>query len=171
MLADYAADFHVRSWNTINSTMKFIKVEESNIDKLYELNVQLAEDEKQKSLFTASRSSYSSAFLADHPILFGFLAFVNNEPVGFYVYCFKFATYIGARVIYIEDLYLKEEFRTKENNTTILKHTIKQATLEKCCRAEMRVLRSFNIGYRTINEVGFNQIKKWDVFRCEQDCK
>ncbi len=151
--------------------MEFIKVKESNIDILYDLNIQLAEDEKQKSLFTASRSSYSSAFLGDYPILFGLLVLVSNEPVGFYIYCFKFATYIGSRVLYIEDLYLKEEFRTIENNTLILRHTIKQATHEKCCRVEMRVLKSFNIGYSNINEIGFHQIKKWDVFRYEQDCK
>lgn len=155
----------------INPTIEFIKVEESNIDTLYELNFQLAEDEKQKSLFTVSRNSYASAFLGDNPIVFGFLTFVSNKPVGFYIFCFKFATYIGSKVLYVEDLYLKDEYRTKKNSTTIIKHSIEQATHEKCCRVEMRVLKSFNVGYGLIKEIGFNQIKKWDVFRYEQDCK
>lgn len=151
--------------------MDFIKVEESNVNTLYDLNFQLAVDENQKSLFTASRNSYSSAFLGNHPISFGFLGFIGKKPVGFYIFCFKFASYLGSKVLYIEDVYLDKEFRTSDNTIMILNHAIQQSTLENCARVEMRVLKSFNIGYDIINQFGFNQIKKWNIYRFEQECK
>ena len=147
--------------------MNFVKVEESNVNILYDLNLQLAVDEKQKDLFTASRSSYSDAFLGNNPISFGFLFFINHKPAGFYIYCFKFATYLGSKVLYIEDIYLTEEFRSPENKVNLLRHAIQQSELERCCRVEMRILKSFNIGYEVIKDCGFSQINKWDVYRLE----
>ncbi len=149
--------------------MEFIKVEESNIDILYDLNLQLAIDENQKNLFTASRNSFFDAFLSNNPIPFGFLSFFGDQAVGFYIYCFKFASYLGSIVLYIEDMYLIQDFRTLENKAALLNHAIEQSLADKCCRVEMRVLKSFNLGYEIINDLGFNQITKWDVYRFEHD--
>ena len=148
--------------------MDFVNVDRSNIDILYDLNVQLAADEDQKDLFTASRSSYRNAFSGSHPVSFGVLAFINAEPAGFYIYCFKFATYPGANVLYIEDIYLTEKHRSSENKIHLLNHAVEQAASGQCCRVEMRVLKSFNIGYEEIEARGFNRIDKWDVYRLEQ---
>jgi len=68
--------------------MEFIKVDTSNIDILYNLNLQLAADENQKDLFTASRSQYSNAFLRECPVAFGILSYIDNQVTGFYIYSF-----------------------------------------------------------------------------------
>ena len=149
--------------------MEFIKVDKSNIETLYDLNTQLAKDEGQSSLFTATRKNYFDAFLGDHSISFGYLSFINKEVVGFYVYYFKFASYQGSRALYVEDIYLTSECRTNENKSELLKHTIRQSEDENCSRIEMRVLKLFNFGYDMIKETGFKQITKWDVYRIEHD--
>lgn len=149
--------------------MEFFKIEKSNIDILYDLNLQLAIDENQKDLFTASRKCYADSFLSSVPISFGFLSYIGNKAVGFYIYCFKFASYLGSRVLYIEDLYLTKQYRSPENKEALIKHAIKQSRNDNCCRVEMRVLKTFNFGYNIINDCGFNQIMKWDVYRFDHD--
>ena len=120
-------------------------------------------------MFTATKTAYSNAFLGEDPLTFGFLTLVEDKPVGFYIYCFKFASYLGSKVLYIGDIYLTKSYRTLQNKKELLKHAIQQSIIDQCVRVEMRVLKSFNLGYDIIKECGFSQIDKWDVFRYEQD--
>tara|TARA_B110000114_G_C14948262_1_gene339272 strand:+ start:218 stop:664 length:447 start_codon:yes stop_codon:yes gene_type:complete len=147
--------------------MQFIEVDNSNIKTLYDLNLQLAEDEDQKELFTASRDSYHKEFLSKNSISWSFLVFDENIAIGFYIYYFKFASYLGAKVLYIEDIYLTKESSSLKNKTILLDHALKHAKDSNCCRVEMRVLKNFNIGYELIMDFGFQAINKWDVFRLE----
>ncbi len=149
--------------------MNFIKVEESNIDVLFDLNYQLAADENQEELYTAQRDSYASAFLSKNPIAYAFLSFIEDQPAGFYLYSFKFASYTGSPVFYIEDIYLREAFRSPKNKLLLLNHAIDQSIAETCSRVEMRVLRAFNLGGDIIESLGFNPVTKWDVFRLENN--
>lgn len=149
--------------------MKFRQVNKSNIAVLYNLNIQLATDENQKDLFTANKKCYTDAFLNPSPISHGFLAYDGNDIIGFYIYFFKFASYSGTRVLYVEDMYLTSEFRSLKNKRIFLKYIMELSNNEKCSRVEMRVLKSFNFGYDILEEFGFRQINKWDVYRFEPD--
>lgn len=143
------------------------KVNSKNIDILYELNYELATDEGQQSLFTATRNAYADAFLNDHPILMGYLLYSDGQAIGFYIYSYKFASYLGSKVIYIEDIHLTEKHRNLANKKRLLEHAIQLSVAEKCCRVELRVLKSFNIGYELIESFGFNPVSKWQVYRLE----
>lgn len=147
--------------------MKFEKLNRSNIDILYDLNLQLAIDENQAALFTADKEQYAEAFLGRVPFTFGCLGRIENQAVGFFIYTYKFASYSGGKVLYIEDIFLKEKFRTEENKVALLQHAVERSIIENCCRVEMRVLKTFNYGYEILADFGFNQITKWDVYRLE----
>ncbi|MDR5874613.1 GNAT family N-acetyltransferase [Vreelandella gomseomensis] len=147
--------------------MEIARVNNENINDLYDLNIKLAESESQKHLFTADRQSYADAFLAPTPACFALLAYQGNQPIGFYIYNFKFASYVGSRVLYIEDLYFIDGFDGDENKSILLQHALKVSRSENCCRTEMRVLKEFNIGYDLISSFGFSEIKKWSVYRLD----
>jgi hypothetical protein len=145
--------------------MKFIKVTSENIDTLYDLNRQLATAEGQKDLFTAAFEEYSKGFLADRPIAYGTLCYQDNIAIGFAICNYKFATYLGSNVLYIEDIYLKETYNTNDNKKELLHYLIELASAENCARVEMRVLNNCNLGTELINELGFEKIEKWSVYR------
>ena len=147
--------------------MNFSKVTKENIDILYEMNHQLAVDEGQGTLFTAKRENYRDCFLSECPVSFGFLCHAKSHVIGFYVYFLKFASYLGSKVFYIEDIYLIDKFRNRKNKYSLIQHAIEQSKNNDCCRVELRVLKTFNIGYDIISDIGFNRIEKWDVFRFE----
>ncbi len=148
--------------------MNLEKVNRNNIDTLYKLNFQLASDEGQEELFTVEKEKYSSAFLGSHPILHGYILFSdNNDPIGFYVYNFKFASYVGAKVLYIEDIYLVQDHRDLQQKKLLLGHAVQNALHEECCRIELRMLKSFNIGYDIVESLKFKPVHKWEVYRLE----
>ncbi len=145
--------------------MKIIKVNSTNIGVLYQLNAKLAFDEGQSDLFRVSETDYATGFLADNPIMYGYLLYADDEAVGFYLYHYKFATYIGLKVLYIEDIYLTDKYATNENKRLLLQHAISISREERCCRVEIRMLKAFNIGYEFIQTNGFNVVDKWEVYR------
>ena len=144
--------------------MHIVKVSNHNLADLFEMNRTLASEENQAHLFVANLSHYKKAFLGESPAVGAFLCMLNNETVGFYTYVYKFATYLGEQVFHIEDIYLDLACREKYI-TVVLNHAVQQASSSGCCRAEMRVLKNYNMGYTSIDMAGFCRIEKWDVFR------
>ena len=145
--------------------MQFIRVTKDNIKDLYEINRQLAINEGQKDLFIASLKNYSKGFLGDKKIAYGILCYQDNNLIGFSICHFKFATYLGLKALYIEDIYLKKEYCSQSNKSEFLKHLIKEARNNNCCRVEMRVLKSVNWGVDLLNNLGLKNIDKWSVYR------
>lgn len=145
--------------------VELVKVSGNTIDDLYELAIGLSESEGQRELFSATRQEYVSAFLIEPPSCFGVVAYQEGRPIGFYTYYYKFASYLGARVLYVEDLHLVEGAGTEKNKHTLLEHAVMKSRNEGCCRIEMRVLKNFNLGYDVIEMSGFEEVEKWDVYR------
>lgn len=147
--------------------MKFIDVDESNISSLFKINRELSIAEGQEKLFTVKETEYNQSFLNDNPVVYGILIFKNNDLIGFAIYLYKFATYLGKRILHIEDVYLKHPYKTSTNTQQVLSFFTKKMKLEDCCRLELRVLHALNIGILELQAAGFNKIKKWDVYRIE----
>lgn len=145
--------------------MQYIPVTDNNIEILYKANRQLAVVENQADLFTANLNDYSKGFIGPNPVAFGTLAYQDDKLIGFSICNYKFATYIGHPVLYIEDIYLENEHCTDENKREFINFLIKQGAERGCFRIEMRVLRNVNWGTRLLNNLGFENIEKWSVYR------
>jgi len=147
--------------------MEFIDVGESNISSLFKINRELAIAEGQEELFTAKETEYNQSFLNNNPIVYGTLIFKSGNLIGFAIYLYKFATYLGKRILHIEDIYLKKPYKTPTNIQQALLFFSKKMTIEDCCRLELRVLHALNIGIFELQKAGFNKIEKWDVYRID----
>ena len=145
--------------------MKFIPVTKDNIQNLFELNKELASAEGQEALFTASLENYIAGFLGPDATAIGMLCFQDGVAIGFAVCNEKFATYLGFKTLYIEDIYLKAELATQEHKLEFLKYLLDFAFNSGYVRVEMRVLNGFNWGAELIGDLGFKKIDKWSVYR------
>ena len=148
--------------------MKYVKADKSNIDNLFELNRKLAFDEGQEALFVADKKEYEQSFLNKTPIVHGILVYDNDNLIGFCVYIFKFASYLGKKVLYIEDVYLRDKYKNTPDIEELLHYLSKLMENEECCRLEMRVLHQLNIGLNELHNFGLRKITKWDVYRLER---
>lgn len=147
--------------------MKYQIVDSSNIEILYKLNKQLAIDENQEALFTAKKKNYVKAFVSKNPIVFGILIYKKDKPIGFIIYVNKFATYLASKVLFIEDIYLKNKYQTKKNMNKLLQYMIDKSKTEQYSRLELRVLKNYSFDKNIIKQNGFSKIKKWDTYRFE----
>jgi len=147
--------------------MKYQTVNNSNINILYKLNKQLAIDENQSSLFIAKKKDYKKAFICKNPIVFGILVYKKNKPIGFIIYINKFATYLASKVLFIEDIYLKNKYQTKKNINELLQYMINKSKIEKYSRIELRVLKKYSLDKNILKRNIFKKITKWDTYRFE----
>ncbi len=64
------------------------------------------------------------------------LAMEGDKPVGFALYFYNFSTFLGRAGIYLEDLFVKEEYRGKGYGKALLKELARIAVEEGCGRLE-----------------------------------
>ncbi len=68
-----------------------------------------------------------------------FIAEENGEILGTAIYFFAYSTWVG-KTLYLEDLYVKPEYRRKKVGTMLLRKIFKLAKYENCKRVRWQVL-------------------------------
>ena len=68
------------------------------------------------------------------------LAFWSGEPVGFALFFENFSTFLGKPGLYLEDLFVQPEFRTRGVGTALMTRLIEIAQERKYGRVEWAVL-------------------------------
>ena len=64
------------------------------------------------------------------------LAMKGDTPVGFALYFYNFSTFLGRAGIYLEDLFVKKEYRGKGYGKALLKELARIAVEQGCGRLE-----------------------------------
>jgi len=96
------------------------------------------------------------------------LAYYDNQPVGFALYFYNFSTFKGKKGLYLEDLFIKPEFRGKGIGNDLFNQLISIAKRTGCGRMEW-VCLNWNLP-----AIEFYKKKKaiplsdWTVFRLDE---
>ncbi len=89
----------------------------------------------------------------------------KENPIGFVLFFHNFSTFLGKKGIYIEDLYIKEEYRGKGYGEAIFKEICKIAKERNCGRIEWWVLDWNERAIKFYKKIGAIPMKDWTVFR------
>ncbi len=89
----------------------------------------------------------------------------NNQPVGFVLFFYNFSTFLGKKGIYIEDLYVREEYRGKGYGELMLKEICSLAKKQGCGRVEWWVLDWNKPAINFYKKMGAVPMQDWTVFR------
>ncbi|MFM7020529.1 MAG: N-acetyltransferase family protein [Aquirufa sp.] len=110
-----------------------------DIPSILELVNSLALFEKAPNEVTATVQDYIENGFGDNPIFFSYLAYDEGQLAGFALWYFRFSTWKGKR-FYLEDLYVKDEFRGKGIGQKLIEACIEEAKLTKCTGMMWQVL-------------------------------
>ena len=96
-------------------------------------------------------------------------AVVDEKEIGFALFFHNFSTFLGRAGIYLEDLYVKPEYRGKGYGKAILKQLVSIAVERKCGRLEWWCLDWNQPSIDFYRSLGAEPMSDWTVYRITGD--
>ena len=96
-------------------------------------------------------------------------AVVDDEEIGFALFFHNFSTFLGRAGIYLEDLFVKPEYRGKDYGKAILKKLAAIAVERGCGRLEWWCLDWNKPGIDFYLSLGAEPMDDWTVYRITGD--
>ncbi len=97
------------------------------------------------------------------------IAELKGIPVGQALFFHNFSTFLGKPGIYLEDLYVKPEFRGNGIGKTLLEKVIAIAKERNCGRVEWAVLDWNKPAIDFYEKLGAVRMKDWFVYRLNEE--
>ena len=101
---------------------------------------ELAEYEKLADQAVATDADFGGALFGPSPKAHALIVEDQGQPAGFALYFYNFSTFLGRPGIYIEDVFIRPEFRRNGYGRKIFKYLAQKALAEGCGRVEWWVL-------------------------------
>ena len=89
----------------------------------------------------------------------------NNKEVGFVLFFYNFSTFLGKSGLYLEDLYVKPEYRGKGYGKALLKKLAQIAVERDCGRLEWWCLDWNKPSIDFYKSLGAEAMEDWTVYR------
>lgn len=127
----------------------------------------LAEYEKLLHEVEVTEAQIQSSLFSAEPRAFCTIAEIDNKPAGFAICFYNYSTFLGKSGVYIEDLYVEEEFRGRGIGKGFFKYLAQKAMDENCGRIEWAVLDWNEPSIEFYKEMGGKPMNEWIVYRLE----
>jgi len=125
----------------------------------------LAEFEKLSHEVTADIDSLRRSLFGSRRVAEVLIADYAGRPAGFALFFHNFSTFLGKPGIYLEDLFIKPEFRGKGIGREVLAFLAKLAVERNCGRLEWAVLDWNSRAIDIYKRLGARPMDDWTVFR------
>jgi GNAT superfamily N-acetyltransferase len=127
----------------------------------------IAEYEKLSDQVEATEASVRESLFGDnrHAAVEALIAEWRGEPAAFAVYFHNYSTFTGRAGLYLEDLFVKPEFRRHGIGQQLLAHLAKIAVDRGCPRFEWVALDWNQSAADFYETLGAKQMSDWRLFR------
>lgn len=125
----------------------------------------LAEFEKLAHEVTADEETLRESLFGDRKFAEVIIADYRGTPAGFALFFHNYSTFIAKPGIYLEDLYVKSEFRGNGIGRELLSCLARIAVSRNCGRLEWWVLDWNEDAIGFYKELGGRPMDDWTVFR------
>jgi GNAT superfamily N-acetyltransferase len=130
---------------------------------------ELAEYEKLSHMVVATEDMLREQLFGAQPVAQVVVARENNMPVGFALFFWNFSTFLGKPGLYLEDLFVRPEFRGKAYGKALLLHLATIAKKRGCGRFEWSVLDWNEPAIQFYESLGAVGMQEWKLYRVTGD--
>lgn len=93
----------------------------------------------------------------------------DNKEVGFALYFYNFSTFLTKPGLYLEDIFILEEYRNNGLGKKIFNYLIKKAKEENLGRMEWVVLDWNEPSIKFYESLGAKPLNDWIIYRLDED--
>ncbi|MBN2697009.1 MAG: GNAT family N-acetyltransferase [Bacilli bacterium] len=95
-------------------------------------------------------------------------AVLNQKIIGFALYFYNFSTFKGKKGLYLEDLYIDEEYRKMQYGTKVFQYLIELAKSQNCGRMEWTCLDWNQKAIDFYKSFNARPMDGWTIFRLDE---
>ena len=129
----------------------------------------LAEYEKAPHEVEASEKDLVETIFADDPKVFCDVVEVDGEIAGMAIWFLNYSTWQGKHGIYLEDLFIRPEFRGRGYGKALLKHLAAECQEKGYGRFQWWVLDWNSPAIEFYKNLGAVAMQEWTVYRVSGD--
>ena len=130
---------------------------------------EIAEYEKLSNEVIATEEVLKESLFGERQYAEVLIAEYNGKPAGQALFFHNFSIFIGRPGIYLEDLYVRPQYRGKGIGKALLVSLIKLAKERNCGRVEWTVLNWNEPAINFYKSMGAVAMDEWTIFRMTED--
>lgn len=138
---------------------------EHDVPLILHLIHELAEFEQLSHEVTATEASLREQLFGARPYAEVLIASVEGQSVGFALFFHNYSTFLAKPGIYLEDLYVRETWRSRGVGTALLQAVRQLAVARGCGRYEWSVLNWNRRAIDFYEKMGAKPMSEWTVYR------
>ena len=128
---------------------------------------ELADYERAPEKAVATEADLARHVFGEHPLVRVEMAEWEGRPAGFALWFFNFSSWEGKPGVYLEDLWVRPEFRGKGIGKALLQHLAKRAVEHGCTRYVWQVLDWNTPSIDFYKAMGAQVMTEWLTCRVE----
>ena len=138
---------------------------EPDVPLIHDLIRALADYERLSDIVTATEADLRETLFGAQPAAEAAVARVGGVPAGYALWFHTYSTFLGRRGLYLEDLFVRPEWRGRGIGRALLAHLAGIAVERGCGRMEWAVLdwNAPAIGF--YEGLGARRLEDWRIFR------
>jgi GNAT superfamily N-acetyltransferase len=136
-----------------------------DIPAIFAMIAELAEFEKLSHLLVVDEAMLHDAFFGERPSCESLIGEQDGLPVAYALFFHNFSTFLGRKGLYLEDLYVKPEYRGKGYAKEMLTQLARLAIERGCGRFEWSVLDWNENAIRFYQSLGADVLPDWRICR------
>jgi GNAT superfamily N-acetyltransferase len=136
-----------------------------DIPLIVQLIRELAEYEREPDKAVATDEDIQRDGFSAHPKFRVLIAEWGGKAAGFALFFYNYSTWLGRAGLYLEDLFVRPEFRGKGIGKALLVHLAKIAVDEGCGRFEWQVLDWNTPALEFYKSLGARVLDDWSTMR------
>ena len=145
------------------------KAEISDAEAIHNLIVELAIYEREPEAVVATVDKLKENLFGADPVAFCHVAEVDGQVVGIAIWFLNYSTWLGKAGLYLEDLFVKPEFRSRGLGLQLMK-TLAQICVERGYeRFQWWVLDWNEPSINFYKSIGAEAMDQWTVYRLSGD--
>jgi GNAT superfamily N-acetyltransferase len=129
----------------------------------------LADYEKLSDAVIATEDDLRRSLFGDNARAHVVIAYVGDTAAGFAVWFHNYSTFLGKAGVYLEDLFVRPDYRRRGIGRRLLVHLARLAVDRECGRMEWSVLGWNETAIRLYRSIGARPMHEWTVFRLTDD--
>ena len=141
----------------------------ADVDAITALVRDLAVYEKLEPMMVSTPEDFARELFGPDARIECVMVIDNGVAVGFALFFHNFSTFLGRKGLYLEDLFVKPEYRGKGYGKALLVHLAQTAVARNCGRFEWSVLDWNTPSIEFYEAMGATVMPEWRIVRAAGD--